>query len=130
MEMRGEKMAGFKFIVSGDPSTARNTAYTELQNQGFTITPLDDWTADAERGSAGASIAFGAFAGKKGRHVKLRVSCQSDPAGLAITLIQGTSGISGGLIGAKQASDIYSGIYNAVGWAFQSAGVLVSGSTF
>jgi len=35
--------------------------------------------------------------------------------------------MSGGLIGMSQAKAIYSDIYNAVGAAFQNAGVLISG---
>ena len=119
-------MKGHRFVVSGDPAMARNTVYTALENQGFTLTHVDDWSADAQRGSSGASVLLGAFAGKKGRHVKLRVSCQSSPEGTVITLIQGTSGASGGLIGVSQASGLYSDIYDAVGLTFQNAGVLVS----
>jgi len=116
------------YIVSGDPSMARNTAYAALANQGFTLTNIDDWTANAERGSAGASLALGALAGKKGRHVKLHITCRTVPEGFAITLTQGTSGISGGVLGYMQASDIYTDIYKAVGWSFQNAGVLISGT--
>ena len=122
-------MKGHKYIVGGDPAMARDTVYTTLTNQGFKIKPINDWSAEAERGSAGASIVLGAFAGKKGRHVKLRISCQTVPEGLAIEVMQGTSGSSGGLIGVKQAADIYSGIYNTVGAAFQNAGVLISGGS-
>ena len=121
-------MKGHQFIVSGDPSMARDTVYSTLTNLGFTLTQLDAWSADAERGSAGASIALGAFAGKKGRHVKLHIECRSTPSGFSVTLSQGTSGYSGGLIGKSQADSIYSDIYNAVGSAFQNAGVLISGS--
>ena len=120
-------MAGYRFIVSGDPVKARDTIYSALVTQGFTLQQIDDWSANAERGSAGASIALGALAGKKGRHVKLHVACQSSPEGLAIVLTQGTSGASGGLIGMSQAENLYSDIYNAVGGAFQNAGVFVSG---
>ena len=120
-------MAGHKFIVSGDAFAARDTVYSVLTNQGFSVAQIDDWSARAERGSAGASIALGALAGKQGRHVKLNISCQSSPDGLVISLTQGTSGVSGGLIGMSQAEKIYSDIYNTVGAAFQNAGVLVSG---
>ena len=64
-------MAGYRFIVSGDPVKARDTIYSALVTQGFTLQQIDDWSANAERGSAGASIALGALAGKKGRQVKL-----------------------------------------------------------
>ena len=120
-------MKGHQFLVSGDPAAARNTVYTTLTNQGFTITHIDDWNAHAERGSSGASVFLGAFAGKKGRHVKVQIACASTPNGTTITLSQGTSGASGGLIGMSQAKQIYSDIYNTVGTAFQNAGVLVSG---
>ena len=120
-------MKGHRFFVSGDPAMARNTVYDALTNQGFSLAQIDDWSANAERGSAGASLAFGAFAGKKGRHVKLHVACGTTPEGFAITLTQGTSGASGGLIGVKQADQIYTEIYNAVGSAFHNAGILISG---
>ena len=123
-------MSGHRFIVSGDAVTARNTVYTSLVNQGFKLIQIDDWTADAERGSQGESIWLGALAGKEGRHVKLRITCETSPEGVIITLIQGTSGISGGLIGMEQANTLYSGIYNTVGLAFQGAGVLISGGYF
>ena len=123
-------MSGHRFVVSGDAARARDTVYASLTSQGFTLTPTSDWSANAERGSAGASIAFGALAGKKGRHVKLSVSCQSAQEGIAITLEEGTIGISGGLIGMSQANTIYSEIYNMVGSAFQNAGILISGGGF
>lgn len=120
-------MKGYRFVVGGDPSLARNTVYSALENLGFTLTPVDDWSADAEKGSAVASIILGAFAGKKGRHVKLRVTCQTSPEGVVITLVQGTSGTSGGIIGRSQASTLYSDIYNTIGSTFQNAGVFISG---
>ena len=120
-------MKGHWFLVSGDPAMARDTVYATLANQGFALTPLDAWTAYAERGSASASMALGAFAGKKGRHVKINIVCQSTPEGLSITLTQMTSGISGGLIGRSQADAIYSDIYSTVGTAFCNAGVLITG---
>ena len=120
-------MKGHWFLVSGDAAMARDTVYATLANQGFSLTPIDDWSAHAERGSAGASIMLGAFAGKKGRHVKIHIACQASPDGLNITLSQGTSGISGGLIGMSQADKVYSDVYGTVGTAFQNAGVLISG---
>lgn len=36
-----------------------------LENQGFTLTHIDEWSADAKRGSSGTSVILGAFAGKK-----------------------------------------------------------------
>ena len=120
-------MGGHRFVVNGDAARARETVYAALVSQGFTLTPIDDWSANAERGSSVASAMLGALAGKKGRRVKLRVTCQSVPEGSIITLTQGTSGMSGGLIGMSQAKAIYSDIYNAVGAAFQNAGVLISG---
>ena len=122
-------MKGHKFLVSGDPTVARNTVYATLQNQGFTLSQINDWSAHAERGSSGESIVLGALAGKQGRHVKVHISCNSAPEGTVITLTQGTSGISGGVIGMSQANKIYSDIYNTVGAAFQNAGVLISGGS-
>jgi len=115
--------------VSGDPTMARDTVYSALGSQGFIVTPTDAWAAHAERGSKGGSIALGAFAGKSGRHVVLDIACGGTPEGyLAISLLQGTSGMSGGLIGMQQAKSAYEDVYNAVGATFQSAGVLMSRS--
>jgi len=121
-------MAGYQYVVSGDPALARNTVYKVLESQGYRITTTGEWTARAERGSQGASIAFGGFTGKAGRYVVLDIACQSDPQGnLVVSFLQGTSGWSGGLMGRKQAQSLYSDFYNAVSQAFQGAGVLISG---
>ena len=120
-------MAGHRFVISGDPAVARNTVYSVLESQGFKLNQIDDWSARAERGSAWASIALGALAGKAGRHVIVDIKCQSTPEEFVITLTQGTSGVSGGLIGVSQANKLYSDIYNTVGAAFQNAGILISG---
>ncbi|MDR0198787.1 MAG: hypothetical protein LBI08_03490 [Methanomassiliicoccaceae archaeon] len=121
-------MKGYDFLVSGDPAVARDIVYGVLNDQGFTLIKTDEWSAVAERGSSGKSIILGAFAGKKGRHVKLQIKCQSNSEGLAIALVQGTSGLSGGLIGKGQADSIYTGIYEAITAAFQDADVLISGN--
>jgi hypothetical protein len=121
-------MAGYTFVVSGDQATARDTVYGALQGQDFKINHTGDWSALAERGSAAASMLLGAFAGKKGRHVKLEILCQTDAQGnIVISLTQGTSGASGGLLGASQAKEIYGDIYKTVSEAYASAGVLVQG---
>ena len=119
-------MKGHCFVVGGNQGAARDTVYGILRNQGYTLTEIGEWSADAEKGSSGKSIVLGAFAGKKGRHVKLQVMCQLNPEGSTITLTQGTSGVSGGLIGVSQANKIYAEVYNAIEVAFQNAGVLTS----
>jgi hypothetical protein len=120
-------MAGYGFTVSGNAATARDTVYQVLQGQGFTVTPKDEWSAFAERGGQGVSVVLGAFAGKKGRHVKLDISCASDGQGNAfIQLVQGTSGISGGLIGKSQADSIYNETYGLIAQAFQSSSILLA----
>ncbi|MDR2107953.1 MAG: hypothetical protein LBP28_00635 [Coriobacteriales bacterium] len=120
-------MAGYGFTVNGDAAVARDTVYQVLQGQGFTVTPKDEWSALAERGGQGASVILGAFAGKKGRHVKLDISCASDGQGnTSIQLVQGTSGISGGLIGKSQADSIYNEAYGLISQAFQGSGILLA----
>ena len=119
-------MKGQSFLVNGDSAATRDIVYNVLTDQGYSLIKIDDWSAEAEKGSSGKSIVLGAFAGKKGRHVKLRVVCQSKPEGFTISLIQGTSGFSGGLIGVSQANKIYAGIFNDIGTSLQNAGVLIS----
>jgi len=124
-------MAGHTFIVSGEPGIARDTVYSVLESQGFKITKNDEWSAHAERGSQGASVALGAFAGKSGRHVMIDIACATDPQGnCVITLVRGTSGMSGGIIGMRQADQLYADVFNTVGAAYQNAGVLLSGGPF
>jgi hypothetical protein len=121
-------MAGYNFTVSGSAEMARDTVYSLLRDQGFKVTPSDDWSALAERGSKGASIALGALAGKSGRHVKLDIRVQSNQGNTIITLVQGTSGASGGLIGARQAKSVYGQVYDSIGATLQNAGVLIASS--
>jgi hypothetical protein len=121
-------MKGHQFVITGDPAAARDAVYQSLRDQGFTVTPNGDWAALAERGSKGASLVLGAFAGKSGRHVKLDITSAQDGAGnLVVSLLQGTSGISGGLIGKSQADQIYRDVYNTIGSSFQQSGALVGG---
>lgn len=61
--------------------------------------------------------------------MKLQIKCQANSEGHTITLTEGTSGLSGGLIGLGQANSIYTGIYDAVSAVFQNAGVLTSGNS-
>ena len=121
-------MPGHSFTVSGEPAMARDTVYSILQGQGFTVTKLNDWAAQAERGENAIAINVGPFAKKSSLHVILDITCQTDPQGcLVITLWQGTSGWNGGLISHSQTDSLYQEFYNAIGVTFQSAGVLVTG---
>ena len=121
-------MAGHRFVVGGDPAAARDTVYAVLESQGFKLNRTSDWSATAERGSKGMSMAFGALAGKSGRYVQVIVGCTVDDQGnVIVTLQQGASGFSGGLVGLNQANQIYNDIYTVVGTAYQNAGVLVTG---
>jgi len=113
-------------LVNGDSAATRDIVYGVLTEQGYSLVKIDDWSAEAEKGSSGKSIVLGAFAGKKGRHVKLRVVCQSKSEGFTISLIQGTNGLSGGLIGVSQANKIYATIFNDINAALRNAGVLIS----
>jgi|GEM_PF-769825 len=122
----GIDMKGHSFLVNGDRAAARDIVYGTLTGQGYSLIRIDDWSAEAEKGSSGKSIVLGAFAGKKGRHVKLRVVCQSKSEGFTISLIQGTSGFSGGLIGVSQANKIYASIFDDIRTVLQTSGILVS----
>jgi hypothetical protein len=119
-------MAGHRFFVSGDPAMARDTVYSVLSQQGFALTSNGLWAANAERGSKAASVALGALAGSSGRHLKLEIQCAADAQGnLAITIFQGTSGWSGGIIGKNQADDAYNGVYRIISQTFHAAQVLL-----
>lgn len=121
-------MAGFKLALSGDYATIQKTVAEALQAQGFQTEVTGEWTARAERGSKGGSIVFGAFTGKSGRHIIIDIAFSTEGDGnVAVTLTEGTSGMSGGLIGMKQAKDSYREVYDTLSNTFKAAGVYVSG---
>ena len=127
-EKRYFDMAGYKLVVSGDHEAARGVMIEAMQGQGFSMEPTGDWSARAERGSKGASVALGALAGKSGRHLILDIACSpSDDGNFTIMLTQSTSGMSGGLIGMNQAKKAYNEVYESLTAAFQSAGTFVAG---
>jgi len=120
-------MAGMQFVVSGDSIAARDLVLGVFQQQQWRITLKSDWEATAEHGSKAASIWGGAFAGKSGRHVILNITISLDSQNnTAISLIEATSGFSGGVIGIAQASEVYQTMYNNIGMSLTSAGIYVA----
>jgi len=123
-------MAGVTFTVNGDYEAALNTVREIFAGQGYTVQQTGNQSMRAERGSQGGSVLLGAFSGKKGRHVYLDINYGESNGNFAISLNKGTSGMSGGLIGMKQANDIYKEAFDAVDAALRSSGTLVSADAF
>jgi hypothetical protein len=114
------------FFVSGDPERARSTIHDLLTQLGFAIQYADPFNAVAERGSKGATIAVGAFAGKANQHLRVKVNLAEDPNGnTAITLRSDTTGMAAGLIGVSRANKAYNELFTTVRGTFQQAGVLL-----
>ena len=118
--------AGMQFVVSGDKMAARNIVLGVFQQHQWRAELKNDWEGTVEHGSKSASFWGGAFAGKGGRHVILNLTVSPSPDGnTMITLIEATSGISGGVIGVTQAKEVYQVMYNHVGMALSNAGIHV-----
>ena len=117
---------GMQFLVSGNSMSARDLVLNVFHFNQWRITLNGDWHATAERGDAASSIIGGAFAGKDGRHVILQIMVSLDPQGYTvISLIETTSGISGGVIGMNQAKAVYQELYDCIGMALTNAGIFL-----
>ena len=118
-----------QFIVSGNSMAARDFVLGVFQQHQWRVTLKNDWEATAEHGNKAASFWGGAWAGKDGRHVVLNMKVSMDPHGnTAITLNEGTSGFSGGVIGVAQANDVYQTMFNNIGMALTGAGLYLASS--
>ena len=119
--------AGMQFVVSGNGMAARDLVLGVFQQHQWRVALQSDWVATAEHGSKAASVWGGAFAGKGGRHVVLNISVTTDPQGnTMVSLIEGTSGFSGGAIGVTQAKAVYQEMYDSIGMALSNAGIFVA----
>ena len=119
--------AGMQFVASGDGKVARDIVLDTFKRYEWRVQLKGEWEGVAERGSKAASFWGGAMAGKGGRYVELKIKVSANAQGNAvIDLIEGKSGMSGGLIGISQAKEVYQNLYDAVGGALTSAGIFVA----
>ena len=119
-------MTALTVFVSGDPGRARATIDQIFSLRGFAVQYQDPFNGLAERGSKGATIAFGALAGGDSQHLRVRFSFAADPYGnTAITLASDTTGAAAGLIGVNRANKAYAELFGIVRTAFLNACVLV-----
>ena len=119
-------MAGHRYVVTGDPEVARDTIYSALQADGFTVTWKSDWSAIAERRVKGDSLMLALVSGKEGRHLTLDIIARSIGEDWIFTLTHGTSG----LLTKNQDISSFGDIHLKVATALHRAGLLIDGSSF
>ena len=116
-----------QFVVSGSSVSARDFVLDIFQRNQWRVNLISDWAATAEHGDAAGSIFGGAFVGVDGRHVVFNITFSLDPQGYTlISLLETTSGLSGGAIGVSQAKTIYQSMYDNVGIALTNAGIFIA----
>lgn len=57
-------MQAVEFLIHGDPALARNTAAEILNERGFAVNWVSEWSAEAIRGSTAGNLLLGALAQK------------------------------------------------------------------
>ncbi|MCL2465076.1 MAG: hypothetical protein FWF28_08435 [Micrococcales bacterium] len=114
-----------ELTLVGNLDQARAITDSVLGSEGFTVKYADQWTATAERGNAAATIAFGAFAGKKHQHIKIGVAYRSADAGRTILILSKlNSGAAAGVIGMSRATKAFDEAVANIRGAMASSGQL------
>ncbi|GAA2240554.1 hypothetical protein GCM10010401_11490 [Rarobacter faecitabidus] len=88
------------------PAEARDLAHDALWNEGWTVTKVDHWTADAERGSVGATVILGPLAGDRQQHVKFRLQVFARPGGGTAVRVRRFTSADIGKSGAKRNAEL------------------------
>ena len=115
-----------ELVLTGNLNQARQITDQVLGSQGFQVAYSDQWTGTAERGNAAATVAFGAFTGKKHQHIKIGVAYRSGNAGQTIlVLTKQTSGAAAGVIGMSRATKAYEQVAGEIRAALAASGQLV-----
>lgn len=115
----------FQFVVAGEPYASFRFAVDALAAQGFAVTSQPDhYRVVMEYGSEGATIALGAFSGKK-QHLRVFLSAVGHGEYLAVYLEPDTTGMMAGLIGVSRAKRAYESIARTLATAYQQQGLLV-----
>lgn len=89
--------------TSLQPLAARDIAQRSLQESGWTVTAVDHWVADVERGSVGTTAMLGPLASGAQHHVKFRMSVFAHPEGGTTIRVQRYVAGDLGKSGAKRA---------------------------
>ena len=118
-------MMQLTYVVTGDPAIAVAAVSSGLQSNGFTITPIDAWSATAESGNRAMAMILGAFV----LYMKLGVSVASSTDGQSIVSVdQQSKGWLGGAIGVHRTNKKIAKIEADLEAALRSVGNLVTAS--
>lgn len=118
-------MAAYEFTINGDPARAKQTASEALVAREFVLEWSDEWTAIAVKGNKAKAVLLGAFA----LYMEIGVSVRSLDAKHSLIRIEGlTSGMMGGVLGARKTTKNFAALRDELGQAFDAAGVLVAHS--
>jgi len=104
-------MAAEDILTTAHPAQARDLTYGVFASEGCEVKPLDEFSAQVERGSASMTALFGAFAGKNRQHLKytVKVFAAPDGRGSVVRLDRGNTGAMAGAIGVARARKAFTG---------------------
>ena len=116
-------MSAYEFVIVGDPARARETASAALQAREFVMHWSGDWTATAIKGSKTKAALLGALS----HYMEVGVGVMALDADNSVVRIDSlTTGWLGGIWGVKKTDDAFNELRDALGQAFDLAGVLVT----
>ena len=115
------------FVLRADPENARAIGDRVLSDAGFTVAWQDHATGHAQRGSLALTLLLGAFVGKKRQLMKvdLAIFTGNEPGTMVVRLTRASSGWMAGIIGARRARAIFTGLVQDLAARFGQAGALV-----
>ncbi|MEF2975853.1 hypothetical protein [Subtercola sp. YIM 133946] len=120
-------MTAVDYFITGDHDAARAALAAALRSQGFELAtaPTGGWSVT--RGSVGATVWLGAFAGRSNQ--RLEYSMQFfEWEGQLVARLNRTSGAGamGGVIGVSRSADVFTELDQAVGSELTRLGILAT----
>ncbi|MEA9985852.1 MULTISPECIES: hypothetical protein [Subtercola] len=120
-------MAAVDYFITGDHEAARGLLAQIMQGQGFEVTasPLGGW--NVTRGSVGATVWLGAFAGRDKQRLEYTMQF-FDSDGMLVARLARTSGAGalGGAIGVSRSASVFTELDQAIGQDLTNRGLLAN----
>lgn len=107
-------------------AAARDAVAAALAEQGFTVNLTPSGSLDVSRGSMGATLVAGAFAGRD-MHVRFDVHVRDTPDGAVAEFVHSAAGgfFKGGVVGAVKAGDVVREAAHHAGVRLAQQGLIV-----
>ncbi len=116
------RVKSVEFVVAGDPTAARDIAAEILGADGFTVTWVDAWSANAVRGKLAANVLLGGFA----QQFKVGLSVSSLAQGQSVIRFERQNlGLMGGWIGVMRTNKNMKTLKEQFGQAVTARGIFV-----